>query len=211
MGNKFDKSKMDTTKNDINSEILNGKAVFVLYNSQLYSYSGIDNDGTIQFFRVYNNDINNNGDNTINIITVNSSNVWNIYTYALADTSLSNLSATGKEVLDGQWVSSFQEAIGSTAQTINANTTKDIEFSSLPAKNCEVMFSISQSTNYDLGIYSYLLTSTTNRALKQGCTTVIMPVSSNKKIRIINLGSGAASINFVRMCGYRVLGTNTNT
>lgn len=128
-----------------------------------------------------------------------------------ADTDLSNLSATGKTVIDGQWQNIFQEAIGSTAQTINTNSSKDIEFSSLPTKNCEVMFSINQSTNYDLAISSYLLSSTTNRALKQGCITVIMPVSSNKKITVRNLGSGTASINFVRMCGYRVLGTNTNS
>lgn len=128
-----------------------------------------------------------------------------------ADTDLSNLTATSSTNFDGQWIALYQEAIGSTAQTINAGAIKNIQFSNLPAKICEVLFTISQSTNYDLGIYSDLISGTTNRALKQGCISMILPVSSNKTIKVQNLGGGAASINLVRMCGYRVLGTNTNT
>ena len=115
------------------------------------------------------------------------------------------------EAFDGQWIPSYQEAIGTTAQTINAQTTKNITFSNLPAKNCEIMFTIAQSTNYDLGIYSDLVGGTTNRALRQGCISMILPVSSNKTIKVQNLGSGTASISTVRMFGYRILGTNTNT
>ena len=111
--------------------------------------------------------------------------------------------------VDGQWVASYQEAIGSSAQTINAQATKDITFSNLPAKNCEVMFTISQSTDIELGVYSNLIGSGVNRALKKGSTSMILPVSSDKKIRVQNLSSsGTASISFVRMFGYRVLGTN---
>ena len=73
------------------------------------------------------------------------------------------------------------------------------------------MFTIAQSTNYDLGIYSDLVGGTTNRALRQGCISMILPVSSNKTIKVQNLGSGTASISTVRMFGYRILGTNTNT
>lgn len=112
--------------------------------------------------------------------------------------------------VDGQWVASYQEAIGTTAQTINAQSLKSITFTNLPAKNCEILFTISQSTNFDLAIYSDLIGSTTNRALRQGCICMILPVSSNKTIKVQNLGSGTASISFVRMMGYRVLGTNVN-
>lgn len=152
------------------------------------------------------------GSNILQIIPYdNNANMGTSFTIGVDANSVSYCTFPDTTCVDGQWVASYQEAIGSTAQTINSGATKNIQFSNLPAKKCEVMFTISQSTNYDLTISSSLMGGSVNRALKQGCICMIMPVSSDKTIKVGNLGSGTASINFVRMCGYRVLGTNTNT
>ena len=179
---------------------------------QFVDSANISGDWGVSRLGILEQSINDNGSTSMLLSTVqNTVNSTNRATLTLTMTSAGVGSCTfpNTTCVDGQWIASYQEAIGSTAQTISGQTTKDITFSNLPAKNCEVIFSVSQSTDYELGIYSSIISGgTVNRAMKKGCATFIMPVSSDKKVKIYNINSNTASINFVRMFGYRVLGTN---
>ena len=125
-----------------------------------------------------------------------------------ANTDLSNLSATGRAVIDGQWVNSVQAAI-SSATTINASTTVEYTFTNLPEEDCEVILTISQSTDCEIAIFSNLITSSVNRVLKKGCANTLLPVASDKVVKIRNYSTTSATISIFRSIAYRRIGTNS--
>ena len=114
--------------------------------------------------------------------------------------------------VDGQWVYSYQEAVGTSGYTIAKNTDHSWTFSNLPAQNCEVIFSYKSGGSVETAIYSSLINNNTLRAtgVANQVAYGILPVGSNKQISIRNLNqNNSTTIYTFRIFGYRKIGTNT--
>ena len=141
----------------------------------------------------------------------------------LADNDLSNLSATGKTVIDGQWV--FPSSVN-IAQTVTYPTTDDISYSLstyLPNDNhiYEVIFVGSVTTGSSNGDQSYLSIYTDisgyvnvcgirTRTSASGQTggTVILAVGTGRKINVRAVSNYTGTFN-LNARGYRRIGTNS--
>ena len=141
----------------------------------------------------------------------------------LADTDLSNISATGQKVLDGQWI--YSET--SIASTVSAPTATDLSYSLetyLPndTYNYEVLFTMWGNTGTTSGNAVYLelktdlqpnitylglaRTRTTSNVSAAGACT--MAVGSGRKVYIGATANNTGSISLKAM-GYRRIGTNS--
>ena len=138
----------------------------------------------------------------------------------MANQSLSNLNSTGHNVIDG--------AYNNTASTIasgvslNGSTKLEYTLSDLPAENCLVWISATCATgNTSSNFVAVQITSdlqanntdicravtrASNSAVGGG--TVVMPVSSSKKIYLIRNTDWNGTCNLY-LRGYRRMGTNS--
>lgn len=143
----------------------------------------------------------------------------------LADTDLSNLTATGKNVIDGQWVSSYV----ALASGVSAPTATDLSYSLatyLPndTYNYEVLLNMIGTTAATANAYSrgYLYSDKIVNAITlyshrnaQGSSVAttaggnaIIPIGTERKIYVAHnsANTGTFALNVV---GYRRIGTNT--
>lgn len=147
--------------------------------------------------------------------------------YTPADTDLSNLSATGKTVIDGQWVRSVLDLVTS-AITLNNNYSNAWDISSyLPNDNYiyEVYISaygVTAATSgslLDVRVGSNILKGDDRTAIaftlrsvvrsnanRQVSNTIIVPVDTNRLISVRSYGTG--TLNTLRLLAYRRVGTN---
>lgn len=140
-------------------------------------------------------------------------------TSGLANTSLSNLSSTGKKVIDGQWVQSYH---GSLVTATSAGSSQASISSYLPSDNYdyEVMFYL--TANYDssacdvaIGNIASPLSNdcirikgrVRNTAASVFCTGII-PIKSSARIIYTQRGAKVNSFQ-VDMIAYRRIGTNS--
>lgn len=158
---------------------------------------------------------------------------WSLYTFNSANKDLSNLSATGKKVLDGQFVYSLSNLISSDTD-LAVNTSKSFDLSSyLPndSNNYEVWVSVKASTSstsggtINLSIYSDVVTNTDYMKIAVTRTrsssnvitgsTLICPIGTGRIIYLHNYNtSGTASahkatVGEMTLIGYRRIGSNT--
>ena len=209
-----------TTYNEISNALRNGKTVF--YNSgniyYQYTYSTATKHQFTSLITLYSNDIR------VEYATVNTSNTWNITTYTVANTDLSNLSATGKTVIDGQWVI-VETAIATDLKLNNSSGTNYlINVSSyLPndGYTYEVLIDALITSTATSGQYCNLIMAGSggwgiyiatcrprSNASVQSSGNGILLVDSSRIITVARQSNyyGTANIN---LKGYRRIGTNT--
>lgn len=146
----------------------------------------------------------------------------------VANTNLSNLSTTGKRVIDGQWVSDTSNIVSSniTVTTSYSNNWSLASYLPNDNYNYEVLFSIYGTTapnsgaTLDLRMGTDLILDNNNEAgvmaLRGQTRTnstmgyancLILPVGTNRKVYIKSYGTGVLSV--LRVQAYRRLGTNS--
>lgn len=210
-----------TTYNEISNALLNGKTV--LYNSgniyYQYTYSAGTEHQFASLITLYSGDIR------VEYATVNTSNTWNITTYTVANTDLSNLSTTGKEVLDGQWVSSSQgiitsatSLIGSTNLTYTVQVPNDGHVYEILLKG-EVKTGTASGNFGTLSVKSNELTSdwayitgalTRTSNYNVGYGTIIIPITrANDNLTVRRSTNVNCEVTSLQMLAYRRLGTNS--
>lgn len=210
-----------TTYNEISNALLNGKTVF--YNSgniyHQYTYSTATEHQFASLITLYSGDIR------VEYATVNTSNTWNITTYTVANTDLSNLSTTGKEVLDGQWVSSAQGIItsatslnGSTNLTYTVQVPNDGHVYEVLLKG-EVKTGTTSGNFGTLSVKSNELTSdwayitgalTRTSNYNVGYGTIIIPITrANNNLTVRRSTNVNCEVSSLQMLAYRRVGTNT--
>ena len=143
----------------------------------------------------------------------------------IAKADLSNLSATGKTVIDGQWTDSYLELI-SSAVTLSSSWSKAYDLSSyLPndSYKYEVIFAALGNTESTTGSYvdvrvkSDLIGSNQEIFLVRGQTRssssmqyvgqIVLPVGTGRTLTLRSTSTGTLSN--ARLYGYRRIGTNT--
>ena len=210
-----------TTYNEISNALLNGKTVF--YNSgniyHQYTYSTATEHQFASLITLYSGDIR------VEYATVNTSNTWNIATYTVADTDLSNLSSTGKAVIDGQWVALGQDVIA-TAVSVNGST--DLPYTvNVPNDGhvYEVMiradanttatsgnwFIIGIKTNSTLtGDYAFICgAKTTSNSTVGSMGTVIVPIKYATNNLYLRRNTNYHGSTMLKALAYRRVGTNS--
>lgn len=147
-------------------------------------------------------------------------------TFAFAD--LSNLSATGQAVIDGQWVSDTSNIVSSniTVTTSYSNNWSLASYLPNDNYNYEVLFSIYGTTathsgatldlrmgtdlilddNNDAGVMALRGQTRTNSSMGYA-NCLILPVGTDRKVYIKSYGTGVLSV--LRVQAYRRLGTNS--
>lgn len=179
-----------------------------LANDNLSNVSSIDVNSAVQTA------LNDKANTTLsNVSNIDSGSAVATALNGKADTDLSNLSASGKTVIDGQWVSAYEEIVSSSGYTISQNTTQTWTLSNLPNDgNCyEVIFTFIAAANTNMALFSPLVDNT-NRSGGAGSqgnsVSVIIPLSTDRKISVRNYGT-SGKISFFRMCSYRRIGSNS--
>lgn len=166
--------------------------------------------------------ISNNNSVEFNVL---ANNTWTTKYYYLADTDLSNLSSTGKEVIDGQWVSSSQVLI-SSATSLNGSTNLTY---TVQVPNDGHVYEVllrgeietgSSSGNYCiLSIQSNQLTSdwcyvagarTRTSSGVNGYGAIIIPIKrANNNLTVRRNSNYNGNATLLQMLAYRRVGTNT--
>lgn len=208
-----------TTYDEISYVLLNGKTVFFQTGNFDIYYQYTRSTGTEhQFASLITL---SNGTIRVEYATVNTSNIWNITSYDVADTDLSNLSSTGKTVIDGQWIVS-DTVIG---QNLNLNGSTPLEFTlQVPedGNKYDVLLSAvatSTSTSGQLcgvGLRSALSNSFTAvcRCIPRSATAVyasgniILPLSTDRKLYLERSSTTYGSVS-IYLKYYRRIGSNT--
>lgn len=158
-----------------------------------------------------------------NVSSIDSNSAVQTALNGKADTSLSNLSATGKTVIDGQWVNSYLSIASGESGT--SSYSKDFSLSSyLPndGKSYEVLLCCGGRTGTTSGnsiqiwlgsdimavtLTAYGVTRTSNYFVTGGAVT--LPVGTSRKITLALTSSGGTCSNvWVQAKGYRRIGTN---
>lgn len=210
-----------TTYNEISNALLNGKTVF--YNSgniyHQYTYSTATEHQFASLITLYSGDIR------VEYATVNTSNTWNIATYTVANTDLSNLSSTGQEVLDGQWVSSSQgiitsatSLVGSTNLTYTVQVPNDGHVYEVLLKgeiktgttsgNFGTLSVKSNELTSDWAYITGALTRTSNYNVGYG--TIIIPITrANNNLTVRRSTNVNCEVSSLQMLAYRRVGTNS--
>lgn len=151
---------------------------------------------------------------------LSNDNTWESISIMLADTSLSNLSTTGKKVLDGQWTYVKQEICqGRTSETSDKSWTL-----SLPSDSCnyEVLLTGAVTTGTTsgnqtrIGLQSTIITTNIVMCNAQTRTSssmtsygaCILPVGSNHKLTVSGWANNTGAYS-LWMRGYRRIGTNS--
>lgn len=154
-----------------------------------------------------------------NTAVLSDSTAWEEFNYANKD--LSNLSATGEKVIDGQWVESYLEIYDGSV--LSSDTDYSLA-NYLPNDNYkyEVLFSCYATTAYANGsqtrVYlktdiistewayvTFAVSRTTIGVASRGCVT--LPVGSMRNVKIY-AGPGDSGTIGVRALAYRRIGTN---
>lgn len=167
-------------------------------------------------------------DNTLsNVSSINGSSAVQTALNGKADTNLSNLSTTGKEVLDGQWVNNKQVIVssvtslnGSTNLTYTVQVPDDghvyevllrgeVETGSSSGNYCILSIQSNQLTS-DWAFICGNRTRTTSSVGAQG--SIIIPISranNNLTVRRNSGYQGSIPANGLAMLAYRRVGTNS--
>lgn len=226
-----------TTYSEITTALSNYKTVICNDSGRLYYY--IRSTGGYTFGSTFG--INSD------YVFVNSSNVWSRGSVSLAninlsnvssidsgsavatalngkaDTDLSNLSSTGKTVIDGQWVSA-NISIGTSDTSLNGSTELLYTLSDVPndGHEYEVVISVwgtTGSTNgngIEVQVRSDKLTdwinvcrATTRTSSTATCSgNIILPLTTSRKI-YVRRGTGWNGTFTAQLKGYRRIGSNT--
>ena len=143
----------------------------------------------------------------------------------VANTDLSNLSATGKGVIDGQWVGKYaQDVISATAVNsysynissylpTRTNETYLIYGHMSITSNVTTVFTVGKlaspyTNRTNNNNYTCLITTNANSRTAQ--STFILPIASTDTYIYAQItGSAASSGCYVSLMGYRRIGTNT--
>lgn len=155
------------------------------------------------------------------ITGITSGDVTNALTYTPADTDLSNLSATGKTVIDGQWVSDNSTVV----EGLQLNTSTNISYT-LPVPNdgykYEVILTCTVESTATSGQQTAIYLSSTEmpyaqcvaRAMPRSSASVtaggsiIIPIGTDRKLTVVRTttfyGTG-----YIYLRGYRRIGSNT--
>lgn len=140
-----------------------------------------------------------------------------------ADTDLSNISSTGKNIIDGKWVSHSATITSGTSAPTSANLTYNLS-SHLPndEQTYEVLFSMygqsSASSNvYTVGSLSSSLVPSTRVYTARAATgatvatmgggNAIIPIGTDRKVYVDYVTSNTGTFTLI-MRAYRRLGTN---
>lgn len=138
-------------------------------------------------------------------------------TSGLANTSLSNLSSTGKKVIDGQWVA--KETSLTTSTAVNTYTLDLVNYLPSGGGKYEVLVACNITSNNtspsNTRLYSDIISISTNylnqktpntsHSLQAGCL-LILPVTRYLYFKIENHATASTTIIAE---GYRRIGTNT--
>lgn len=163
------------------------------------------------------------GDYSDLVSGIQSADVTTALGYTPADNDLSNLSSTGKKVIDGQWVYSYS-AIGSGV-SVNGSTDLDYDLSTyLPNDNYnyEVLVSLTGTSTTTSGeaLTVYLSSDiiTTNitafrviprtAAAVYGAAFVCVPVGTSRRLSLTRNASYYGTVN-ITLKAYRRIGTNS--
>jgi len=136
---------------------------------------------------------------TINNTSILGSGNINISGGSGADTDLSNLSATGKAVIDGQWVASYQGIISSNT-SLNGSTalTKRIDLPN-DGNDYEVLLRGIVITGASTGNFAYLICNGTNSLITSG--TYITGCTTRANSSVYSVGSGIITAKYVASTG----------
>lgn len=139
----------------------------------------------------------------------------------LADKDLSNLSSTGKKVIDGQWVKSTIALVNSGSFSADTDTAYDLS-TYLPDDNYkyEVLGSLYGSTLATSGKYVNMYVKSSECGSLTVASTItrtsssmrfgglfIMPIGTNRTITFKDTGDGGTGLEIV-IQAYRRIGTN---
>lgn len=195
--------------------LFNQNKILIYYsynaNQPVYNYLSYFDSNKFVFTSVDNN--------IVYTITCDTSG-WSPTTKNLADTSLSNLSSTGKTVIDGQWTNNTATNIVN-GSNITWTSGHNYDLSSyLPNDGhvYEVIFTASWNgsttgSNHELRASTDIITSAWNslgRISGQNATggTCILPVGSGRYVKLTTAAKACNSVYFSAL-GYRRLGTNS--
>lgn len=139
----------------------------------------------------------------------NGGNGWSTFETGFDSSGNTYCTFPNTTCVDGQWVNSVQELVGSV--TINGNSTVNYTYTSLSTSyNYEVLLSLLNNGNGDIVVYSDLMTSQQNRvAYQHNSCSIILPVSGSRKIYIKNVSGTSTSVLYVRALAYRRIGSNS--
>lgn len=186
---------------DIVSAVQDGKLVYLKYvDSELGEYSYVplyflSEDGGYAEFQ--ETDIVNGALNGIGVL---DDDTWGSETFNCASTDLSNLSAAGKKVIDGQWVSSNQTIISSSTNLYNSSGTALGYRINLPDDNCK----------YEVLVTGRCITATTSGHFSvlqvRGNEDTYAPYLCGCRTRTSNYVDAWGSA--IIVCSYTAVGTN---
>lgn len=145
--------------------------------------------------------------------SITSSDVTTALGYTPTDINLSNLSATGQTVLDGQWTTLSSEV--KVNYTLGAGASESWTISGLPndSYTYEVMGTVTASgTNPAVNVKSAIVNTNLCRtvSLSGQSSTFTIPIGTDHKIGLSNANSTTSvTINYLRIYAYRRIGTNS--
>lgn len=211
-----------TTYQEVSDALTAGKQVFckrIITSTQSAYYSLVYAWDNINYTFAYND---GNTNYELNLLTDDS---WSDSSTASLYTNLSNLSATGQKVIDGQWVYSSS----TLANGVTSPTSTDLSYNLatyLPddTYDYEVLFSMNGATSgtsgsYSRGIlYTDLTTSsnvcyvyyvrTTAAINTRGAGNAILAVGSGRKVYVAHASDNSGTFSLTAI-GYRRIGTNS--
>lgn len=232
-----------TTYSDISTALTAGKFIYakrtvsgidsyaplIYFDSSEAIFGAIGNVSAISRYKVSSSDVwsatpMTPADNTLsNVSSIDSGSAVQTALNGRVDTDLSNISATGKIVIDGQWIYK-DEDLTTLATSLNGSTSLPYTLSDIPndGHEYEALISFWGSTGSTSGnaieirVQSdkiqrdiYVCRAVTRAASSASCAgNVIIPLTSSRKVYVTR-ATGWNGTFEARMLGYRRIGTNT--
>ena len=154
-------------------------------------------------------DLNGKADTSLSNLSATGLALFN----AKVNTDLNNLSATGQKVIDGQWV-----VVGTNISTANTVGSYTLDISSLlPADNYkyEVILACQMFGSGDIFYQSVYTTELPSSYVASTSSVIanlaVIPVGTNRIINYAITSNGNTSPNgaYLQLCAYRRIGTNS--
>lgn len=205
-----------TTYQAISDAIIAGKTIIIKENGSLFDSYGILTEVFNSSLKFYAPVQGYSGC----YYALNDNNEWSKQIVGFADSNLSNLSSTGKTVIDGQWTNNTATNIVN-GSNITWTSGHNYDLSSyLPNDGhvYEVIFTAAWNgstagSNHELRAGTDIITSAWNwlgRVSGQSPAggTCIMPVGSRRYVKLVTAAKACNAVYFSAL-GYRRLGTNS--
>ncbi len=205
-----------TTYQAISDAITAGKTIIIKENGSLFDSYGILTEVFNSSLKFYAPVQGYSGC----YYALNDNNEWSKQIVGFADSNLSNLSSTGKTVIDGQWTNKTATNIVNGSNITWASGHNYDLSSYLPNDGhvYEVIFTVSWTgstagSNHELRASTDIITSAWNwlgRVAGQNPSggTCILPVGSGRYVKLTTASKACNSVYFSAL-GYRRLGTNS--